>query len=87
MNKADLINLVSEKAGITRIKAEVVVNTVFDSMAEELKLGHRIEIRGFGALGLFKFESLMPTPAAILEPEIRSPLKQNFRHSLKRARI
>ena len=29
MTKADLINLVSEKAGITRVKAEAVVNTIF----------------------------------------------------------
>ena len=49
MTKADLINLISEKAGITRVKAETVVNTVFDSMVESLLKGDRIEIRGFGS--------------------------------------
>ena len=49
MTKADLINLVSEKAGITRVKAEAVVNTIFDSMVESLMNDDRIEIRGFGS--------------------------------------
>lgn len=49
MTKADLINLVAEKSGITRVKAEAVVNTVFDSMIESLLRDDRIEIRGFGS--------------------------------------
>lgn len=49
MTKADLINLISEKAGITRVKAETVVNTIFDSMVEALMRNDRIEIRGFGS--------------------------------------
>lgn len=49
MTKADLINLISEKSGITRVKAETVVNTIFDSMAEALMRNDRIEIRGFGS--------------------------------------
>ncbi len=49
MTKADLINVISEKAGITRVKAETVVNTVFDSMVESLMKDDRIEIRGFGS--------------------------------------
>jgi len=49
MTKADLINLVSDKANITRVKAETVVNTIFDSMVEALMRDDRIEIRGFGS--------------------------------------
>jgi integration host factor subunit beta len=49
MTKADLINLISEKAGITRVKAETVVNSIFDSMVEALLQDNRIEIRGFGS--------------------------------------
>ncbi len=49
MTKADLIQILSDKAGITRVKAETVVNTVFDSMTESLIKGNRIEIRGFGS--------------------------------------
>lgn len=49
MTKADLINLIAEKADITRVKAETVVNTIFDSMVEALMRDDRIEIRGFGS--------------------------------------
>ncbi|MDZ4661113.1 MAG: HU family DNA-binding protein [Pseudomonadota bacterium] len=49
MTKADLINLISEKASITRVKAETVVNTVFDTITEALVKDDRIEIRGFGS--------------------------------------
>ena len=49
MTKADLINKISEVAGITRVKAETVVNTIFDSMIESLMKDDRIEIRGFGS--------------------------------------
>ena len=52
MTKADLINLIAEKAGITRVKAETVVNTIFDSMVEALMRNDRIEIRGFGSFSL-----------------------------------
>lgn len=49
MTKADLINKISEVAGITRVKAETVVNTIFDSMVDALMKDDRIEIRGFGS--------------------------------------
>lgn len=49
MTKADLINAIAEDAKITRVKAETVVNTIFDSMIDALMRGDRIEIRGFGS--------------------------------------
>ena len=49
MTKADLINLISDRTDITRVKAETVVNTIFDSMVEALMKNDRIEIRGFGS--------------------------------------
>ena len=49
MTKADLINHVSEKSGITRAKAEMMVNIIFNSMIEALLRDDRIEIRGFGS--------------------------------------
>ncbi len=57
MTKADLINIISEKAGITRVKAETVVNTIFDSMIEALLRDDRIEIRGFGSFVNRDYES------------------------------
>jgi len=49
MTKSDLINVVAEKAKITEVKAELIVNTLFDSMSETLASSGRIEIRGFGS--------------------------------------
>lgn len=61
MTKADLINIISEKAGVTRVKAETVVNTVFDSMVEALLRNDRIEIRGFGSFVNREYEAYRGT--------------------------
>jgi len=57
MTKAELINLVAESAGITRVKAETIVNTIFDSMVDALKRNDRIEIRGFGSFVNRKYDA------------------------------
>lgn len=49
MTKADLINIVAEKARLQHKQSEMVVNMVFDLMADALKKDDRIEIRGFGS--------------------------------------
>ena len=49
MTKADLINVIAEKAHLQHKQAEMVVNLVFDMMADALKKDERIEIRGFGS--------------------------------------
>ena len=50
MTKSELIEKVAEMtAHISKKDTEIVVNTIFDSMTEALKLGERIEIRGFGS--------------------------------------
>ena len=49
MTKADLINTVMEKAKLQHKQAEMVVNMIFDLMADALKKDDRIEIRGFGS--------------------------------------
>jgi integration host factor subunit beta len=49
MNKSELVEILAERAKITRKRAEAVVNLIFDSMTEALVKGDRIEIRGFGS--------------------------------------
>jgi len=49
MTKADLINVVAERAHLQHKQAEMVVNLVFDMMTDALKKDDRIEIRGFGS--------------------------------------
>jgi integration host factor subunit beta len=50
MTKSGLIEEVSERTPhISKKDTEIVVNTIFDSMARALENGERIEIRGFGS--------------------------------------
>jgi DNA-binding protein HU-beta len=46
--KLDIINQVVKITGITKTKAELAVETVFESMKTALAQGDRIELRGFG---------------------------------------
>jgi DNA-binding protein HU-beta len=50
--KLDIINEVVTKTGITKTKAELAVETVFDSMKKALATGDRIELRGFGVFNV-----------------------------------
>jgi len=47
MNKAELIEALREEAGLTRTKANEVVELFFDEMSNALASGDRVEIRGF----------------------------------------
>lgn len=49
MTKADLIDEVSRAIDMTRKDAEVIVDTIFDSIVGALRTGDKIEIRGFGS--------------------------------------
>jgi integration host factor beta subunit len=50
MTKSGLIEAVAERTPhISKKDTEIVVNTIFESMAEALREGQRIEIRGFGS--------------------------------------
>lgn len=48
MIKQDIVNAVSEQTGLTKIKAEMAVESLLDAMKQALKRGQRIELRGFG---------------------------------------
>ena len=49
LTKSKLIDIIAERADVSRKRAEKVVNTVFASMSESLVEGRRIEMRGFGS--------------------------------------
>src|SRR5262252_9933911 len=50
MTKRELIDeIVAKRDQMSRREAEVMVNAVFESLAEALRRGERIEIRGFGS--------------------------------------
>lgn len=52
MIKMDIVNQVVERAGVSRTKAELAVETVFEAMKRALEKGDRIELRGFGVFNV-----------------------------------
>lgn len=49
MTKSDLIEHLCQVEKLPKGRAELLVNTIFDSMEQSLRRGERIEIRGFGS--------------------------------------
>jgi len=56
MTKSDLIEAVASRTTITRSRAEAVVSCVFDAMADALKNGEGIEVRGFGSFTVRQYK-------------------------------
>lgn len=52
MIKHDIVSEVVDRTGITKTKAEIAVETVFESMKKALAHGDRIELRGFGVFNV-----------------------------------
>ena len=49
MTKAELVEHVAHSTQLTKKHAELIVNTVFESIAQSLRAGEKIELRGFGS--------------------------------------
>ena len=56
LTKGALIKEVTAVAGLTKRRAEIVVDTVFGSIVESLRRGEKIELRGFGSFRLRRRE-------------------------------
>ena len=56
LTKAALIKEVAAVAGLTKRRAEIVVDTVFGSIVESLRRGEKVELRGFGSFRLRRRE-------------------------------
>ena len=52
MTKSELIEAIAARGELTKARAEMVVNCVFDAMTEALQQGDGIEIRGFGSFSV-----------------------------------
>ncbi len=52
MIKLDIVTDIVNRTGITKTKAEIAVETVFESMKRALARGDRIELRGFGVFNV-----------------------------------
>ena len=57
MTKAELVEQVARNTQLTKKHAEIMVNTVFDSIVDSLKDGEKIELRGFGSFRIRQRDS------------------------------
>jgi len=49
MNKSELVNAISTKANLSKKCAELSLNTIIESITEELKKGGKVQLVGFGS--------------------------------------
>ena len=49
MTKAELVEKVSSRINLSKKDAEVVINTITQSISDSLAGGEKVEIRGFGS--------------------------------------
>ena len=56
MTKSELIDLLASQKNITKSKAELVVNCIFETMTDSMKRGDGIEIRGFGSFTVRQYK-------------------------------
>jgi len=54
MSKGDLIESVAKSAALSKAKATVAVNAVFDSISNSLKKGNSVSLVGFGSFSVAK---------------------------------
>ena len=57
MTKAELVEEVSRLSDLSKREAEIVVDTVFQSIIDALHRGEKIELRGFGSFRLRQRDS------------------------------
>ncbi|HUG43432.1 MAG TPA: integration host factor subunit beta [Acidobacteriota bacterium] len=54
MTKAELVDEVAKGSDLSKKDAEVIVQTVLDSIVDSLQNGEKVELRGFGSFRLRK---------------------------------
>lgn len=52
MTKADLVNSIAEKAGLSKADAEKALKAFTDAVAEALKVGEKVSLVGFGTFSV-----------------------------------
>ncbi len=77
ITKSDLVEILAQKANITKKKAEALVDTILDAMFETLLRADRIEIRGFASWYIKKYKAYTgrnpKTGAAVMVREKKLP--------------
>ena len=52
MTKQNIVDLVSDATGLTKVETEAVMNGVMATIIESLAENNRVELRGFGTFGV-----------------------------------
>ena len=52
MNKSDLVEVVAEKASVSKATAEKAVNAVFEGISDALGKGEKVSLVGFGTFSV-----------------------------------
>jgi integration host factor subunit beta len=78
MTKSELIDALATKTSLTKARAELVVNCVFDTMTESLQRGEGIEIRGFGSFSVRHYEAYSGRNPRTGEPKPVPPKRLPF---------
>ena len=54
MNKAELVDVISKKTGLTKKASEASLNAVTEAISEELKKDGKVQLVGFGSFEVRK---------------------------------
>ena len=57
MTKADLIAVIADRLRLPSARAELLVDTIFDSLVQSIHRGEKIELRGFGTFQVREYKS------------------------------
>ena len=60
MTKADIVDIVAEATGLTKVETEAVIDGFLSTIKNSLREGERVEFRGFGS---FSVKKRMPKKA------------------------
>ena len=52
MTKQEIVNIVSEATGLTKVETETVMNGIMGTIINSLANNERVELRGFGTFGI-----------------------------------
>ena len=57
MNKLELVTALKDKTGVSKVEAAKIVETFFDTMADTLATGERVEVRGLCSFFVKEYKS------------------------------
>lgn len=75
MTKADIVDRIAEGTGLTKIETKAVIDGFMTVVADALRKGERIELRGFGS---FTVERRAPRMAR--NPQTNEPIRVDARY-------